>query len=97
MEKEVGSDKMPSPCQCILSEVDTLLGQWFGLRFSSFHLLNPDPGLSRADLWACAPVEQGTKWKERYQARGHKLGATDVFCVPYTLPKNDCGESLNHA
>ena len=26
--------------------------------------------------------------------RGHKLGATDVFCVDYTAPKNDCGQLL---
>ena len=57
-EKELGSDKMPSPYQCILSEPDVLLEGWIHLLFSLFHLLNPDQGLSRAEPWTCVPVEQ---------------------------------------
>ena len=57
-EKEEGSDKMPSPYQCILSEPDVLLEGWIHLLFSLFHLLNPDQGLSRAEPWTCVPVEQ---------------------------------------
>ena len=33
-EKELGSDKMPSPYQCILSEPDVLLEGWCCLLFS---------------------------------------------------------------
>ena len=60
-EKEFGSDKMPSPYQCILSEPDVLLEGWIRLLFSLFHLLNPDAGLSRTEPWACVPVEQRAK------------------------------------
>ena len=65
LEKEVGSDKTPSLCQCILSEPDVLLEGRIHIIFSLFHLLNPDSGLSRAEPWACVPVEQGVKC-ERY-------------------------------
>jgi len=61
IEKEVGSDKMPSPYQCTLSEPDVLLEGWIRLLFSLFLLLNPDQGLSRAEPWACVPVEQEAK------------------------------------
>ena len=49
IEKEVGSDKMPSSCQCILSEPDVLLEGRVRHLLSLFHLLNPDPGLSRTE------------------------------------------------
>ena len=48
-EKELGSDKMPSPYQCILSEPDVLLEGRVRHLLSLFHLLNPDPGLSRTE------------------------------------------------
>ena len=64
-EKEFGSDKMPSPYQCTLSEPDVLLEGWIRLLFSLFHLLNPDAVVSRADPWAWAPAEQRAKWEER--------------------------------
>ena len=59
--REVGSDKMPSPYQCILSEPDVLLEGWICLLLSLIHLLNPDAGLSRTEPWACVPVEQRAK------------------------------------
>lgn len=84
---------MPSPCQCILSEPDVLLEGQIHLLFSLFHLLNPDPWLSRAEPWACVPVEQGVKWERKILKQ--KLGATDVFCVGYTVSKNDYGQLLS--
>ena len=85
IEKEVGSDRMPFPCQCILSQPGALLGGWFHLRFLLFHLLNPDPGLSRADPWACAPTEQGDKWEckilnQRPQTRSHWCVLCGLHC-----------------
>ena len=76
IEKESGSDRMPSPCQCMLSEPGALLGGRVHLLFLFFHLLNPDTVVSTADPWACAPVEQRAKWErkilnQRPQTRNH--------------------------
>ena len=35
-------------------------------------------------MWPCGAEGQVGK-----KDRGHKLGATDVFCVAFTVPKND--------
>jgi len=75
IEKEA-SDRVPSPCQCILSEPGVLLGGWVHFLFLFFHLLNPDTVVSRAEPGACAPVEQTAKWErkilnQRPQTRSH--------------------------
>ena len=66
IKKEVGSDRTPSPCQCILFELDALQGRWVRLLFLFFHLLNPDTmwaeqTCGHVPLWSREP-----SWKEGY-------------------------------
>ena len=42
--KELGGDRMPPPCQCILSEPGALLGGWVHVSFLFFHLSNIHTG-----------------------------------------------------
>jgi len=42
-------------------------------------------------MWPCGAEGQVGK-----KDRGHKLGATDVFCVAFTVPKNDYFQLLSH-
>ena len=60
VEKELGGDRMPAPCHCILSEPGALLGGGLQLSFLFFHLLNPDTGLAEqthghVPLWSRGP------------------------------------------
>ena len=66
VKKVVGSDRMPSPCQCMLSKPGALLGGRVHLLFLFLHLLNPDTVVSRADSRHVPPWSRKPNGKERY-------------------------------
>ena len=53
IEKEARSDRMPSPCQCILSEPGVLLGGSVHLLLLFCCLLNPDTGGQSRPMGMC--------------------------------------------
>ena len=87
IEKQARSDRVPSPCQCILSEPGLLLGGWVHLLFLFFHLLKPDTVVSRAEPGACAPVEQGAKWERRILNQSPQTRSHRCFVWPTTVLK----------
>lgn len=59
---EEASDRVPSPCQCILSEPGVLLGEW--VLFFIFPFVESDTVVSRARPRGMCPCVGRAKWEE---------------------------------
>ena len=82
IQKEVGSDGMPSPCQCILSEPGALLGGWVHLLFLVFSLLSPDTGEQSRPTDMC-PCGVESQRERKILNQRPKTGSH--WCVLYGL------------